>query len=184
MYSPFPSPLDATKVDPAMVDVRSADGGRPVGGERGPGAERSHEDGLPHGRYGRYGKAGGGHGRDARTDRRLKIVGGVLGVLSLALIGWIGADYIGGQPVSGQMIKFKVVSGRTVEVHLEVRKDADARGVCTLRARAADGAEVGRKDVTVAGGAEQVDTVASLRTTKRATSAELLGCEPRETQGH
>jgi hypothetical protein len=184
MYSPFPSPLDATKVDPAMVDVRSADGGRPVDGERGADGERAREAAPPPGRYGRYGTAGGGHGRDARTDRRLKIVGAVLGVLSLAGIGWIGADYVAGQPVSGQVIKFKVVSGRTVEVHLEVRKDAGVRGVCTLRARAADGGEVGRKDVTVPGGAEQVDTVASLRTTRRATSAELLGCEPRETEGH
>lgn len=148
-----------------MVDVRSADGER-----RAPAAGRPPE--------GRYGSAGSGHGRDARTDRRLRIVGGVLGVLSLAGIGWFGADYIGGQPVSGQVIKFKVVSGRTVEVHLEVRKDADAEGVCTLRARAADGAEVGRKDVKVAGGAERVDSVVSVRTTRRATSAELLGCEP------
>jgi hypothetical protein len=154
-----------------MVDVRSADGGR-----RAPAAGA-----LPEGRYG---NAGGRGGRDARTDRRLKIVGGVLGVLSLAGIAWIGADYIGGQPVSGQVIKFKVVSGRTVEVHLEVRKDAEAEGVCTIRARAADGGEVGRKDVTVEGGTEQVDTVASLRTTRRATSAELVGCGPAETEGH
>ncbi|OEU86265.1 hypothetical protein DB35_15055 [Streptomyces abyssalis] len=154
-----------------MADVRSADGGRraPAAGD------------LP---QGRYGTAATGVGRDARTDRRLKIVGGVLAVLSLAGICWFGADYVGGQAVSGQVIKFKVVSGRTVEVHLEVRKDAEVGGVCTLRARSADGAEVGRKDVTVAGDAEQVDTVASLRTTRRATSAELLGCEPRETEGH
>jgi uncharacterized protein DUF4307 len=171
MYSRFPTTLDATKVNAAMVDVRSADGGQAAPAAGG---------GLPEGRYG----AAGGSGRDARTDRRLKIVGGVLGVLALAGIGWFGVDYIGGQPVSGQMIKFRVVSGRTVEVHLEVRKDADADGVCTLRARAADGGEVGRKDVTVAGGAERVDTVASVRTTRRATSAELLGCEPRETEGH
>lgn len=170
MYSRCPTPPDATKVDPAMVDVRPADGGGRVSGAGRP----------PEGRYG----ASGGAGRDARADRKLKIVGGVLAVLSLAGIGWLGADYIGGQPVSGQVIKFKVVSGRTVEVHLEVRKDTDATGVCTLRTRAADGGEVGRKDVTVAGGAEQVDQVVSVRTTRRATSAELVGCEPRETEGH
>lgn len=155
-----------------MVDVRSADGGRQAPSVAG---------GLPEGRYG---TAGGRGSRDARTDRRLKIVGGVLGVLSLAGIVWIGADYVGGQPVSGQVIKFKVASARTVQVHLEVRKDAGAEGVCTIRARAADGGEVGRKDVTVRGGAEQVDTVASMRTTRRATSAELLGCGPAGTGGH
>ncbi|WP_055485722.1 DUF4307 domain-containing protein [Streptomyces sp. WMMB 322] len=152
-----------------MVDVRRADGG-----ERAPGT-----GGLPEGRYG-----ASGAGRDARADRKLRIVGWVLAVLSLAGLGWIGADYVGGQPVSGRVIKFKVVSGRTVEVHLEVHKDADATGVCTLRTRAADGGEVGRKDVTVADRAEQVDRIVTVRTTRRATSAELVGCEPRETEGH
>ncbi|NLU72218.1 DUF4307 domain-containing protein [Streptomyces sp. HNM0575] len=165
-----------------MVDVRSADGERGAPAAGGPArGDLAQGRAVPEGRYGR---SGGGPGRDARTDRRLKIVGLVLGVLSLAGIGWFGADYIGGQPVSAQVIKFEVVSGRTVEVHLEVRKDAEAKGVCTLRARAADGGEVGRKDVTVAGGSDQVDRVVSLRTTRRATSAELLGCEPRETEGH
>ncbi|WP_314171829.1 DUF4307 domain-containing protein [Streptomyces winkii] len=153
-----------------MADARSVDDVRHAPAAGGP----------PEGRYG----ARSGLGGDARSDRRLKIVGAVLGVLGLAGVAWFGVDYIGGQPVSGQVIKFKVVSSRTVEVHLEVRKDADAQGVCTLRARAADGGEVARKDVPVARGAERVDTVASLRTTRRATSAELLGCEPRETEGH
>jgi len=171
MYSRFPTTLDPTEVDPAMVDVRAE-----TGGERAPGST-----GLPQGRYGSTGSA---TERDARTDRRLKIVGAVLGVLGLAVLGWIGAGYISSQEVSGEMIKFKVVSDRTVEVHVEVRKDAGAEGVCTLRALADDGAEVGRKDVPVAAGPERVDTVASVRTTTRATSAELKGCQPRETEGH
>ncbi|MGH3313325.1 MAG: DUF4307 domain-containing protein [Streptomyces sp.] len=135
---------------------------------------------LPEGRYGR--PTGGGD-RDARTDRRLKITGGVLGVLALAGIGWIGVGYVSGQQLSGEMIKFKVVSDRAVEVHLEVRKDADAEGVCTLRALSESSAEVGRKDVTVEGGGiggNQVDTVVTVRTTGRATSAELVGCAARE----
>ncbi|WP_181765389.1 DUF4307 domain-containing protein [Streptomyces albidus (ex Kaewkla and Franco 2022)] len=153
-----------------MVDVRAE-----AGGERAPGST-----GLPQDRYGRSGSGE----RDARTDRRLKIVGAVLGVLGLAGIGWLGASYISGQEVSGEMIKFKVVSDRAVEVHLEVRKDAGAEGVCTLRALAADGGEVGRKDVPVGGAREQVDTVVSVRTTARATSSELVGCESQGTEGH
>lgn len=170
MYSRFPITPDATEVDPVMVDVRAE-----AGGERAPGST-----GAPRGRYGRTGAGE----RDARTDRRLKIVGGVLGVLGLAGIGWLGAGYISGQDVSGEMIKFKVVSDRTVEVHLEVRKDADAEGVCTLRVLAEDAGEVGRRDVLVGGGEKRVDTVASVRTTSRATSAELMGCEPRQAERH
>lgn len=130
--------------------------------------------GVPAGRYGSADAAG----RDARDDRRLKVTGGVLGVLMLTVVGWFGADYIAGQSVSGEMIKWKVASARTVEVHLEVRKDADAQGVCTLRARAEDGAEVGRKDVRIARGTERSDTVETVRTTRRATAAELMGCTP------
>ncbi|GGO52098.1 membrane protein [Streptomyces daqingensis] len=154
-----------------MADLR-ADAGE----ERAPGSA------VPP--AGRYGSTGTAAERDARTDRRLKAVGAVLGVLGLAVLAWIGAGYISSQKVSGEMIKFKVVSGRTVEVHVEVRKDAETEGVCTLRALSSDGAEVGRKDVPFAAGEDRVDTVASVRTTTRATSAELMGCEPRGTEGH
>ncbi|MGI5349159.1 DUF4307 domain-containing protein [Streptomyces sp. CA-250714] len=134
---------------------------------------------VPEGRYGRTAgsSAGRGGSAEARTDRRLKITGGVLGVLMLALIGWIGASYVSSQDVSGELIKFKVVSDSAVEVHLEVRKDADAAGVCTLRTRAEDGSEVGRKEVEFRNGSSRVDKVITVRTTARATSAELVGCQ-------
>jgi len=123
---------------------------------------------------GRYGRAADG---DGAADRRLKIVGGVLGVLFLALLVWFGSAYIAGQSVSGELIKFKVDSDEAVEAHLEVRKDADASGICTLRAQAESGAEVGRKSVRVGGSEERQDSVVTIRTTSRATSTELTGCE-------
>ncbi|MFG3252465.1 DUF4307 domain-containing protein [Streptomyces sp. NPDC048172] len=135
--------------------------------------------GVPEGRYGRKSGSGSGTAADgeARTDRRLKIVGSALGALLLAFVAWAGFSYVSGEDVSGEMIKFKVVSDSAVEVHLEVRKDAGVAGVCTLRARAESGAEVGRKDVTVEKDKSRVDAVFSLRTVGRATSAELVGCE-------
>ena len=134
---------------------------------------------VPEGRYGRRKSAADGRATaaDAQTDRRLKIVGGVLGVLMLALIGWIGSSYISGQDVSGEMIKFKVVSDSAVEVHLEVRKDAGTAGVCTLRTLAEDSGEVGRKDAPIAADKDRVDQVVTVRTTARATAAELVGCQ-------
>ncbi|MBO8193313.1 DUF4307 domain-containing protein [Streptomyces oryzae] len=139
---------------------------------------------VPEGRYGRTaGRSGRATGRDgsaeARTDRRLKITGGVLGVLLLALVGWIGVSYVSGQDVSGELIKWKVVSDSAVEVHLEVRKDAGVEGVCTLRTRAENGSEVGRKDAEFPTGTSRVDKVITVRTTARATSAELVGCQTR-----
>ncbi|MFJ5873527.1 DUF4307 domain-containing protein [Streptomyces sp. NPDC093088] len=126
---------------------------------------------LPEGRYGRS--------ADERADHRLKVVGSVLGVLFLGLLGWFGWYYVVDSKISAEMIKFDVVSATEVQVHLEVRKDEGVEGVCTLRSRSEDGAEVARKDVRIDDPAARVDQVFSLRTTARATSAELIGCTTR-----
>ncbi|MBP2584364.1 hypothetical protein J3A78_004842 [Streptomyces sp. PvR006] len=126
---------------------------------------------LPEGRYGRS--------ADEAADRKLRITGGVLGVLFLGLLGWFGWYYVVDSKISAEMIKFDVVSSTEVQVHLEIRKDEGVKGVCTLRSRSEDGAEVARKDVRVDETASRVDRVYSLRTTARATSAELMGCTAR-----
>ncbi|TGA94489.1 DUF4307 domain-containing protein [Streptomyces sp. MZ04] len=125
---------------------------------------------LPEGRYGRSRTA------DERADRKLMIVGSVLGVILLGVVGWFGYDYINGTKVSAEVIKFDVVSDKAVEAHLEVRKDAGARGYCTLRSQAESGAEVGRADFRFDQQKGRIDKVVTLRTTEKATSVELLGC--------
>ncbi|MFH8365921.1 DUF4307 domain-containing protein [Streptomyces sp. NPDC018031] len=124
---------------------------------------------APGGRYGRSG--------DERADRTLKIVGGVLGALLLGTVAWFGYSYVAGEDVSGRLIGFQVVSDDAVKVHLEVRKDKDATGVCTVRSIAESGAEVGLKDFTFDQRSEQVDEVVTVRTTERATTAELIDCK-------
>ncbi|MEV0006681.1 DUF4307 domain-containing protein [Streptomyces sp. NPDC051840] len=123
---------------------------------------------LPEGRYGRS--------QDERADRKLKIIGSVLGVAFLAMVGWFGWDYIAGQDVSAELIKSKIVSDGRAEAHLEVRKDRDADGHCTLRALDEAGGEVGRADFRFDQHSERVDEIVSLRTTSRATAVELTGC--------
>ncbi|MGW2562484.1 DUF4307 domain-containing protein [Streptomyces sp. NPDC001514] len=125
-------------------------------------------EGVPQGRYGRS--------ADERADRRLKIVGAVLGTGLLAMVGWFGYDYVSGQRISAELIKWDVTADDRVQVHLEVRKDKDAKGYCTLRSRAEDGSEVGRRDVRFDGPESRVDQIVTVRTTARATSAELAGC--------
>ncbi|MFC9849323.1 DUF4307 domain-containing protein [Streptomyces sp. NPDC060223] len=122
---------------------------------------------LPEGRYGRS--------ADERADRKLKVIGGVLGVILLVLIGWYGYDHVAGTKISAEVITFSA-SDTEVQVHLEVRKDADAHGYCTLRSQAADGAEVGRADFRFDQDASRIDKVLTLRTTAKGTTAELLGC--------
>ncbi|MEU4682328.1 DUF4307 domain-containing protein [Streptomyces xinghaiensis] len=125
---------------------------------------------LPEGRYGRP--------ADERTDRVLKVTGAVLGAGALALLGWFGYSYVSGQDVTGELIKFQVVSDDSVQAHLEVRKDAATPGLCTLRSLSESGAEVGWKDVRFDERAERIDKVVTVRTTERATAVELLGCRP------
>lgn len=123
---------------------------------------------LPENRYGRS--------ADQRADRKLKIIGSVLGAALLGVVGWIGYDYVSGQGISAEVIKFKVVSDERVDVHLEVRKDTDTEGYCTLRSQREDGTDVARKDFRFDDRSDRIDRIVSLRTTSRATSAELLGC--------
>ncbi|MDT0545769.1 MULTISPECIES: DUF4307 domain-containing protein [Streptomyces] len=128
-------------------------------------------EGLPDGRYGRS--------ADQRADRKLKILGAVLGAGFLAMIAWFGYSYITGQQeISGRVIAFKVVSDDAVEVRLEITKDTGTAGVCTLRTLDADHAEVGRKDFTFGKGQGDTVKVVTVRTTGRATTAELVGCDP------
>ncbi|MGW3287381.1 DUF4307 domain-containing protein [Streptomyces sp. NPDC001002] len=124
---------------------------------------------LPEGRYGRS--------SDERADHKLKIAGAVLGALLLALIGYFAYHYVAESKISGEVIAFDA-GADSVQVHLEVRKDADATGYCTIRSQAANGSEVGRADFRFTGHATRIDKVVTLRTTSRGTTAELLGCHP------
>ncbi|TDC70210.1 DUF4307 domain-containing protein [Streptomyces hainanensis] len=130
--------------------------------------------GLPQGRYGRAAD-------EARTNRRLSIVGGVLGVLLLGFVGWAGYSYIAGERVTGELTGFEVVSDERVDVNVALRKPSDGVGVCTIRAQAEDGLEVGRADFTFDDDTSSLHRSVTLRTTQRATAAELISCSEAPT---
>jgi hypothetical protein len=129
---------------------------------------RDPSDRLPADRYGRS--------ADRRADQRLRRLGAVLGAALTALLCWYGYHYVADRSISGELIKFKRISATEVEAHLEVRKDRDAAGSCTLRSLAESGAEVGRKDVRFGPGRTRIDEVVTIRTTESATSTQLVGC--------
>ncbi|QNS04434.1 DUF4307 domain-containing protein [Streptomyces xanthii] len=124
---------------------------------------------LPEGRY------GSSRAADARADRKLRIAAIVTGTLFAALMIWFGWYYVVGNKFSGEIIAFKTHKS-SVEVHLEIRKDSDASGYCTVRSQSADGAEVGRADFRFSQPEERIDQVVTLRTSGRGTTAELIGC--------
>ncbi|MFI8948827.1 DUF4307 domain-containing protein [Streptomyces sp. NPDC053750] len=122
---------------------------------------------TPESRYGRS--------SDEQADRTLKVVGAVLGAVLLVVIGWFGYHYVGQNKISGEVIGFELAED-SVQVHLEVRKDAGTSGYCTVRSQAEDGDEVGRADFRFTGDDTRVDKVVTLRTKAPGTTAELLGC--------
>jgi hypothetical protein len=122
---------------------------------------------LPEGRYGRS--------SGERADHKLKIIGAVLAAALLALVGYFAYHYVGQNKISAEVITFDAQKN-SVTVHLEVRKDADASGYCTIRSQAENGLEVGRADFHFDGRATRIDRAVTLRTTSTGTTAELLGC--------
>ncbi|WP_052851483.1 DUF4307 domain-containing protein [Streptomyces avicenniae] len=133
--------------------------------------------GLPEGRYGRDRSA------DARTDRRLTVIGLVLLALLVGFVGWAGWSYIAGRSVSGELTGFEVVSDERIDVDLAIRKPSETDGVCTVRAQAEDGEEVGRADFRFDEDTDSAHRTVTLRTKSRATAAELLSCTEADTAG-
>ena len=106
----------------------------------------------------------------------------LLTVLALAVVAAVGAyvwDRFGGEQVRGQVRTFEVRSDREVVLELEVAKSSGAKAYCVIRARGADGLEVGR-DIAVLdaeGTAEQVVRGTFVLTTSGlAVTGELAGC--------
>ncbi|EFL34523.1 conserved hypothetical protein [Streptomyces viridochromogenes DSM 40736] len=122
---------------------------------------------LPEGRYGRT--------SDERADRKLKIIGAVLAAALLGLVGWFGYYYVGQNEISAEVISFEL-GEKSVQVHLQVHKDAGTDGYCTVRSQAESGKVVGRGEFHFDGDATSIDKVVTLRTTSPGTTAELLGC--------
>ncbi|EME98932.1 hypothetical protein H340_19093 [Streptomyces mobaraensis NBRC 13819 = DSM 40847] len=128
----------------------------------------AQREALPEGRYGRS--------ADERANRKLKIVGGALFAVLLAFVAWAGVHYVTKSDVSGQLIRSKKVSDTSVQAVIEVRKEKNDSGVCTLRSLGEDGSEVARKDVSLDRRETHFTEFVTLRTTAPARITELEGC--------
>lgn len=126
--------------------------------------------GLPDGRYGRSAAD------QARTNRRLTIAGVIFITLLVAFLAWVGVSYLREETVSAELTTFDIVSSGEVEISLTVRKPAGSDAVCTVRAQAEDGLEVGRADFRFTENESEIHPSVTLKTTQRATAAELIEC--------
>ncbi|MCW2792958.1 MAG: hypothetical protein JWO76_2056 [Nocardioides sp.] len=106
-------------------------------------------------------------------------------VLALAFLGWLGwTAWVHATPdVDSELVTFEVQDEHAVIAEVDVHlKDAGVRASCLVRAFAEDHTVVGELSFVPEYGADQPIEL-SVRTERRATSVELIGCtapgEPR-----
>jgi hypothetical protein len=108
---------------------------------------------------------------------RRRATWGVSGLLAVVFLGWL-AWTIADQstlPVESDLVSFDVVDEHAASVLVDVRVADDATGVsCLVRAFAEDHSVVGELSFTPAAGGDRTEE--SVRTERRATSVELIGC--------
>jgi hypothetical protein len=121
---------------------------------------------------------------DRRPPVRQRLLSVGLGALLAALIGaiilalWVR---LSAASVSARVLGYQVTSDSAVAISFEVDKRQGSRAYCVVRARDANGREVGR-DVaevdTFGTDQRQVRTTFELATSGRAVTGELAGCSP------
>jgi hypothetical protein len=128
---------------------------------------------FPPGRYGRR--------RDRRRSRLLPVIFGVL-VLAVSVLASVRLyQQYGGDPdYDPQIVGWSDVTDTSMTVRFTVRVPAGGSAVCVLRARTYDGAEVGRREVTVsaAGDARQIRAEEAVPTSARAAVGDVIRCRP------
>ena len=118
--------------------------------------------------------------RSPRLGQRLLAV--LLAVLFVGLVGAVvllGVTRLTGDSLKGRVVSYTVVSDSQVVVEVEVAKQRGGTAYCVIRARSADGAEVGR-DIAVLDAegtpSRTARTSFPLSTTARPVTGELAGC--------
>ncbi len=106
---------------------------------------------------------------------RRRVLLGASVALAAAFLGWLGwTMWAQSTPkVESSMVGYDVVDEHAVEVTVRVDLADDVEASCLLRASAEDHTIVGELSFTPTGSGRTVQTV---RTERRATSVELIGC--------
>jgi hypothetical protein len=129
---------------------------------------------FPPGRYGRR--------RDGRRHWLLPVVFGVL-VLAVSLLAAVRLYRQYGDPdYDARIVGWSDVTPARMTIEFTVRVPAGGAAVCVLRARTYDGAEVGRREVTVSatGDATQIRARENVPTSTAAAVGDVVRCRPPE----
>jgi len=109
--------------------------------------------------------------------RRRSMIGACV-LVAAVFLGWLAwATYDHATPaVESALVTYSIDGEHRATARMEIRlKDADVRATCLLRAYAEDHSVVGELSFTPTFGAHQ-PIQRSLRTDRRATSVQLVGC--------
>jgi hypothetical protein len=110
---------------------------------------------------------------------RRRVLVGLVGVVAAAGLGWMAwvVIYQSNPKVHSELSSFKVIDEHTVTATLTVvRRESDTDATCYLRALADDHTNVGESSTTVDSGPKRQSVTIELRTERRATAVESLGC--------
>jgi hypothetical protein len=115
----------------------------------------------------------------APSGRRPLLVAGAA-ALALAFLGWLTWVMLehGDPEVTSRLTSFEVVDEHTATATFTVvRRTAEVRASCLVRAQAPDHSVVGELNVAVGPGGEQTQTLTeTVRTEREATAVEMVGC--------
>jgi hypothetical protein len=124
---------------------------------------------FPPGRYGRR--------REGRRSWTPVLLCAVM-IAASVLVGIRLYQRYGDPTYTAQVIRNSTPTDTQVVVEFDVRVPAGGAAICVLRARAYDGREVGRREVTVQAkpGASRADASEAVPTTARAFVGEVVRC--------
>ncbi|SCL19451.1 protein of unknown function [Micromonospora rhizosphaerae] len=125
----------------------------------------------------------GRYGRRREPGRRRPLLAALLAAVLVAALGLLTVKLYtqyGDPEYDAQVITYTGITDTEVLVDFRVTVPEGGSATCVLRARSADGAEVGREEVTVTArpGERQVTTRHRLATSARPFIGEVLRCRP------
>lgn len=117
------------------------------------------------------------YARSSGLSRRTRVALAVTGVLALTgVVSYIGLKQAT-PTLTATVLGYQVASDHAVDVRFQVdNRESSKPASCTVRARDYGGNEVGRLDVPVPAGGQTQVLSATIRTSSRAVSGEVLDC--------
>jgi hypothetical protein len=121
----------------------------------------------------------GRYGSPKPPGRRRWVYWSLLAAFMVAglVVAYVGYRNLGQTPIDPEVASYQVQSDQSVGLTFTVDRDHPNQAAdCIVYALAADGSEVGRREVYVPPSGTTIQLSTRLRTDKRATTVEFYGC--------